>query len=116
MIISREKTVFFIEPLTTVWADISTFSQVQIYILTERFAVPYYLVPVVMNPVCLCFARWTLVHSARQFDVYVQFFFVLDTCAFGAAVRCLCAILFRSTPHFLRLHLLIREVLRYYYP
>ena len=76
MIISWEKTVLFIESLTTAWADISTFSQVQIYSLPERFAVPYYLVPVIMNPVRLCFAHWTLVHSARQFDVYVQFFFV----------------------------------------
>ena len=76
MEISREKNVLFIEPLSTAWADISTFSQMQVYILPERFAVTYYLVPVVMNPVCLCFAHWTLVHSARQFDVYVQFFFV----------------------------------------
>ena len=76
MIISREKNVLFIEPLSTAWADISTFSQMQVYILPECFAVPYYLVPVIMNPVRLCFAYWTLVHSARQFDVYVQFFFV----------------------------------------
>ncbi len=76
MVVFRQKTVLFIEPLTTAWADISTFSQVQIYILPESFAFPYYLVPVVMNPVCLCFAHWTLVHLAQQFDVYVQFFFV----------------------------------------
>ena len=76
MIISWEKTVFFIKPLPSVWADISTFSQVQIYILPKSFAVPYYLVSVIMNPVCFCIAPWTLVHSARQFDVYVQFFFV----------------------------------------
>ena len=76
MIISWEETVLFIEPLSTAWADISTFSQMQKYILPECFAVPYYLVPVIMNPVRLCFAYWTLVCSARQFDVYVQFFFV----------------------------------------
>ncbi len=76
MVVFRQKTVLFIESLTTVWAGIFTFSQVQIYILPGRFAVPYYLVSVVMNPVCFCFAPWALVHSAWQFDVSVQFFFI----------------------------------------
>ena len=73
MIISREKTVFFIEPLTTVWADISTFSQVQIYILSERVAVPYYLVPVIMTG-HLCIRRGSSMFMCNSFSFDSTFF------------------------------------------